>query len=79
MVLACQAMICPFSNDFTNKKTKRKLLIVKKYHWLPVGLFFSVSSVGHPLPGSGRGFPELSRPAHPQELVAADAQLLLDP
>lgn len=33
-----------FSSDFTNKQMRQKLLIVKKYRWLPVWLFVSPHS-----------------------------------
>lgn len=40
-VLTSLAVISSFSSDFTNKQMRQKLLIVKKYHWLPVWLFVS--------------------------------------
>ena len=53
-VMACQAETASFSDDFANRQMKQKLLIIKKYRWLPLGLFVSVSvsSAGHWLPGS---------------------------
>lgn len=46
-VLTFQALISPFSNDFTNKQMKQKLLTVKKYCWLRVA--FCVSPVQPPV------------------------------